>query len=147
MAKLSKPMNDALSDLASCGVFQSGTRPQTISALESRGLVELTSNGDYRVTDAGYAELGTTKPVTLTADTTSDNAKGNAPLADWEAELLGINTDRPYMVEMLYENEWIIIPGTDSRTWGRANVLRMRIAHKRNANVRIVNIVEDRICA
>ena len=146
MAKLSGPMSDALSDLASYGVFQTGTRPQTITALVSRGLVIKTGDDNYSLTDLGRAELGITKAVTLIADNTP-NVTENAPLADWEAELFGINTDRPYMVEMLYENEWIIIPGTDSRTWGRANVLRMRIAHKRNANVRIVNIVEDRICA
>lgn len=160
MSKLSGPMSDALSDLASYGVFQTGTRKQTITGLITRGLIIKTGDDDYSLTAAGWAELGTTAPVTVTDDERKERVKtivgkvtvpgdmsASGPFADWEAELLGINPDRPYMVEMLYRDAWIIVLGTDSRTWGRANVLRMRMASKGSTNVRVVNTVENRICA
>lgn len=163
MAKLSGPMSDALSDLASYGVFQSGTRKQTITGLISRGLVIKTGDDDYNITDEGRAELGTT------ADALTEYVTGNivdkvtvpgdmsgVPVAEWEAELLGINPDRPYMVQALIHGEWINI-GEGARTWGTANVRRNRLSVKIRKNrivgakriqgIRVIDLIDNRICA
>jgi hypothetical protein len=127
MSKLSPAspaMISALKAFHERGDFPAGTRDATITGLIKRELL----TDQHTITLDGLKAIGAEHvPI--------DNDTDVKPLAD-----------RPYVVEMLYRDNWVMIPNTDSRTWGRANILRMRMASQGNT-VRIVDTTDNRVCA
>jgi hypothetical protein len=153
MAKLSGPMIDALITavyLPNDNAFQltDAVKPSTRKALDARELIAgdlLTLNGVVARLENG----GSGYPVALTESVavTADRSE-NAPIADWEAELLGINPDRPYVVQQYRNGAWFNVPGMEYHTWGTASVKRnQRHARYVDAVCRVVNVIEDRVCA